>query len=137
MTVITIIGILVGLYLLFLFITSVNNYTYRVYKYDIFNKENYFTSVGAYALIFFGNNLYRDAVANSGDILNGQLLIGFGIMILVGVFAYNIKHTSLILGFILSLIQVVIYVPAAIVSLLILLVLIAYFSETKPVYNIN
>ncbi|MEA2091282.1 MAG: hypothetical protein U9O83_02820 [Campylobacterota bacterium] len=137
MTVLTIIGILTAAGALYWFISEVNGFTNTLYRYSIFNMSNYFSSVVAYAMIYGGSIVYNKAISSGGDVLNGQLLIVMGVIILISIFIYNVNRTSLVLGSILSIIQTLIYAPLATLGLFVFIVAIAYFSQTKPVYNIN
>ena len=113
------------------------SYAYIVYKYDLFNGGNYSISIAAYALIYAGFIVYNKAIANNGDILNGQLLIGIGVLLIISIIIYNIKKTSFFIGLILSLIQAVLYSVLATIGILFVIAAIAFFSETKPVYVVN
>lgn len=137
MIVLSIIGIIIALILIALFIQASNAYSVKVYGYEIFNIGNFVISVLGYIAIYFGNEWYRDALKVQGDLLNGELLMAIGAILLVGVVYLNIKNSSLLYGLIMSVVTEIIYAAATPVVLLVLLMAMAFFAETKPVYNIN
>ncbi len=63
--------------------------------------------------------------------------MAIGAILLVGVVYLNIKNSSLLYGLIMSVVTEIIYAAATPVVLLVLLMAMAFFAETKPVYNIN
>lgn len=137
MTVLIIIGILVSIYLVYLLVIKVNQYTIKKYDYEFFNMANYLISALAYVLLYFGYKWYMSALEKHGDMLNGQILIVIGVILLIGVIYINIKNTSPTVGISLSIVQAPIYSALAVVSVLAIAMAIAFFAETKPVYSIN
>lgn len=137
MLVVKIIGFLVAIYLVFMLVVKINDYTRDKYRYDFFNMTNFTISAIGYGLLYFGYIWYMKALDKHGDVLNGQILIGIGIVLLLGVIYLNVKNTSLSAGVSLSIVQAPIYSVLSIIALFVLLASIAFFSETKPVYNIN
>lgn len=137
MTVLIVIGILIGCYLLFRFITYINNKTYAKYKFECID----IGSFGLYAIItglaYFGNSWYLKELRLDGDILNGILIMSFAAILFILILLSNIKKTSFFVGIGITLLQTIILVPLSAVSLVLLLIATAYFSQTKPVYNIN
>jgi len=63
--------------------------------------------------------------------------MGIGSLFLLGVVYYNIKNTSLMYGLIMSLVTEIIYAVATPIVFFALFMAVAFFAETKPVYNIN
>lgn len=137
MLVVKIICFLVAMYLVFMLVVKINDYTRDKYRYDFFNMTNFTISAIGYGLLYFGYIWYMKALDKHGDVLNGQILIGIGIVLLLGVIYLNVKNTSLSAGVSLSIVQAPIYSVLSIIALFVLLASIAFFSETKPVYNIN
>jgi len=137
MVVLSIIGIIIALILVSLFIQASNEHSVKTYEYEIFNAGNFIVSVAGYLAIYFGNEWYSDALKEHGDLLNGELLMGIGVLFLLGVVYLNIKNTSLLYGLIMSFVMEILYAAATPVVLLVLLMAVAFFAETKPVYNIN
>lgn len=137
MTVLTILGVLAGAFALLVLVARINNYSYRKYKYDIFNWGNFSVSAIGYVAIFFGNNWFHQELAHHGDILNGQLLVLIGLLFIAGVVYSNIKKSSFIFGIIISILQQIVYAPLSVVALFGVIVVIAALFETRPVYRIN
>ena len=137
MTVLTIIGVLLLVYMLFAFIAFVNRYTESKYDYEFFSWANYIISGVGYGSAYFGHRWYTDAVLNGGDILNGQILMGIGLVAIVIVVYINIKRTNIIFGLIFSIFQQLLYIPFTAVGAFVLIMLFAALADTKPVYKIN
>ncbi len=137
MLVLSIIGIIVGLIVIALFIQFSNEYSVRVYKYEIFNVGNFVLSVLGYIAIYFGNEWYIQELKVHGDILNGILLIVIGALLLFSVIYVNIKRTSPLYGFMMSVAEGILYLAATPLVFFVFIAVVAFFSETKPVYNIN
>jgi len=137
MVVLSIIGIIIVLILIAVFIQASNEYSVKTYRYEIFNIGNFIVSVFGYLAIYFGHGWYTDAIREQGDLLNGILIMGFGILFLLGVVYFNIKKTSLLYGIVMSIISELIYAAATPIIFFALLLAGAFFAETKPVYNIN
>jgi len=137
MLVLKIIGILAALFVTHLIIDYLNKYTDKKYNYEFIDWNSYFIVAISYVFIFIGEKAYSHAVESSGDILNGQLLIGIGIIGLITMLYLNIKNTNFLVGILGTLFQFAIYGVLAVVGLIALLLAGAFFSQTKPVYNLN
>jgi len=137
MVVLTIIGVIVGLIFLAYFIGASNKYSKKVYKYEIFNMGTFIISAIGFLAIYFGNSWYTTALKKHGDILNGELMIVIGTLLLLGVLYVNIKNTSFMYGLIMSVVAGIIYAAATPLIFFAFLLATAFFSETKPVYRIN
>lgn len=137
MLVLKIIGVLVGLFLLAMFVSSMNNYTQKKYRYEIFNWYNLAAAGIGYGFMLFGKNWYLEAVNKSGDILNGIILISIGVIIIGLVVFNNVQKTSLKFGLLFSVVQLALYIPASVIAFYGLLASAAFFAQTKPVYSIN
>ncbi len=137
MVVLSIIGIVIALILVALFIKVSNAHSVKVYGYEIFNAGNFIVSVLGYLAIYFGNRWYSDALKEHGDLLNGELLMGIGGLFLLAVVYLNIKNTSLLYGLVMSFVMEILYAAVTPVVLFVLFMAVAFFAETKPVYNIN
>jgi len=72
MTVLMIIGVFLFMGLIYFFIRKINSFSFRKYKYGFFSNELFFLYCIIYTLLFFGYDLYTDAVKENGDILNGE-----------------------------------------------------------------
>lgn len=137
MTVLYIMGLLLVIASIYGVTVIINGYSHKRFSYEFFNWVNLVvTSIGYYA-IYFGINWYKEAVVSGGDILNGQILIGIGIALVFAMLLNNIRHTNFIFGTVVGSLQLIIYVPVSVVSLFAVLILLAWASQTKPVYNIN
>jgi len=137
MTVLTIIGILAVLALIFVIIEYVNKYSMKHYRYEFFTWANLAVTAVGYVFIFFGHNWYVEALSKSGDILNGQILMGIGVVVVLSMLVNHIRRTSILFGTFFGVFQLILYVPASVVSFLAVIMLFAWAAETKPVYNIN
>ena len=137
MLVLKIIGVLVGLFLLAVFVSGMNDYTQKKYRYEIFNWYNLAAAGFGYGFMLFGRNWYLEAVNKSGDILNGIILISIGVIIIGLVVFNNVQKTSLKFGLLFSVVQLALYIPASVIAFYGLLAAAAFFAQTKPVYSIN
>jgi len=137
MLVLSIIAVIIALVIVALFISYTNSYSQRVYGYDIFNSYTFVLCVIAYLSLYFGNKWYMSALEAGGDTLNGALVMIIGASILLYVFEYNIKKTSILYGVTMTFITGIVYAAATPVVLAFVLAAIAMLAETKPVYNIN
>lgn len=137
MFVLSLIALIAASAALYGFIEWFNSYTHEKARYKFFTMEHSAAMVISYGLIFFGNGNMQSALENHGDALNGALVIGIGAVILIGVIVNNFKNTPKKLAIIGSIFQIILYIPIAIGAVIIAAVMFAYFSQTKPVYNIN
>lgn len=137
MIVLGIIGFILVVLLLYWLVISINAYSYKKYKYEFFNMQNFIITAIGYAFLFFGNKWYMSALKDSSDLLNGGILLGIGVVIVLYVVYMNIKHTALLFGLFFTLFELILYVALSLVSAFALLIAIAALAETKPVYNIN
>ena len=94
MEVLIVVGVVLFLFFLFLIINYSNDKTYEKYKYEFFSWNTYILYSILYVLIYFGRNWYLESLKDHGDILNGILLIIFGICLLIYALINNIKITK-------------------------------------------
>lgn len=138
MKVLTVIGVVLFLFFLFVITSYSNDKTYEKYKYEFFTWNNYIVYALICMSIYFGRDWYLDSLYTHGDILNGILIIIFGICLLIYTLVKNIKITkSFFKGLAFTLFQLFVYAPLSIVGLIALLGLFGIASQTKPVYRIN
>lgn len=137
MTVLSIIAVLVAALTLYGFIITINQYTNNKFSFEFFSWGNYAASAIGYASIIYGYNWYEDVLLKGGDLLNGQLLMSIGALLVLSVVYNNIKKSSLLFGIPMSFIQQMLYIPLTIVGFLALFGLFVFASQTRPVYNIN
>ena len=137
MTVLAIIGVLVAIVLLVLFVNYANEYSDREFHYEIFNITTFSIIAIGYVFIYFGEGSYNSALMHEGDLLNGILLMIIGaFLVIVGVFI-NIINTNLKFGIAMSVVQLILYAPLAVVAVFTLIMMVAALMQTKPVYNLN
>lgn len=137
MFVLSIIGICLVYFLLYLIIKRINSYSNDKYKYNFFNIINLSIISISYVLIFIGYKWYEKALEINSDILNGQILIGIGFLAIFSILYINIKRTKLFFGFLMSLVQLIFYIPISLIALLIVFIVVAFFANVRPVYRIN
>jgi hypothetical protein len=137
MAVLKIVGVLILIGVGYLVIRTINISTQQKYGYTFFNVVNFSLISAGYTLGYFGYGWYSKALSQGGDILNGELLMLFG-AILVGVaFYYNSQKVPIGLALGLGIVQCILYIPMSYFALLAIAIAIAWFSQTKPVFSIN
>ncbi len=137
MTVLSIIGIIAAIWFAYISIKNYNINTYEQYRYKFFDWDSYFIIAISYAFMFFGRMNYFEALKDGGDILNGQVLIGMGILGLAYMLLVNIKSTSIYTGITGTIYQLIVYSVLAVVGIFAMFAAFIFFADTKPVYNIN
>jgi len=137
MLILKILAVLAALYLLYQLAIVVNRYTYRRYNYLFINTITMSTSLGGYGASLFGYFWYTKALHNHTDILNGQILMGIGALLLLYTFYRNIMHTDEIVGVLLTVAQQIIYLVIGALGFILLLIMLLAYAEAKPVYRIN
>jgi len=135
--VLSIIGIIVVLSLIFLLAAYVGEYGVKHYGYELFTYQQFaFVSIPTVAL-YFGIKWFLDALKSDGDILNGLIVIGISILVLLYRVYYNFKHTNFLFGLGATLVQFGIFMPLSFFAFIALIMVVALLAETKPVYNLN
>ncbi|WP_151899636.1 hypothetical protein [Sulfurimonas hydrogeniphila] len=137
MLILKIIAALVVLYVLYIIAIEINKYTQKKYRYLFLNKITLITSLSGYGVSFFGYNWYVNALSQHGDILNGQILMAIGAILLLWTMYTNIDKTGLFTGAIFTVIQQVLYLVVGAAGLFILVLLFAVYAQAKPVYRID
>lgn len=138
MKVLIAIGVVLFLILLFVITNYSNDKTYKKYKYEFFTWNNYVLYAFICVLIYFGRNWYLESLKEHGDILNGILIIIFGICLLIYALVKNIKITkSFFKGLAFTLLQLIVYAPLSIVGLIALIGFLGAASQARPVYRID
>ena len=137
MVVLSIIGVVIVLFIAYKFIQYSNIHSLKKYNYEIFNTMTFFWSVIGYLALFFGYSWYGDALQNHTDILNGELVFGIGVILLCSVVYVNVNRTSLFYGLLMSIVTGAFYLVATPFILAVIVIGVAYFSQTKPVFNVN
>ena len=137
MTVLYILGFIAVVVIIFIVTAWVDGFSERTYGYKFFTWGNLaLTSIG-YFIILYGGKWFLEASTKGGDILNGQILVLLGVMLVSGIFLNHIRNTGLVFGVIVGVYQLLLYIPLSVISALALFVGVAWAMETKPVYNIN
>lgn len=131
---IAVLVLLLGVYVL---LERLDNYANYAYGHKFFTIDNFILIVVAYLFLFFGHSSYVEALKNSGDLLNGVVLVFIGVGILLYKLYDNMKKTNIVLGIFMTLIQFVLYVVMAVVSVFFMIVFAIFLGGTKPVYVIN
>jgi len=137
MIILKLIGLVLLALLIYWLVVEINKYTYKEYDYDFFNMHNFVVTAVGYAFLYFGNRWYMSAFKANDDLLNGQILLGIGMSLIIYVIYINIKSTSIILGLFLTLFQLLLYVGLSFIAFFAIIILIAALSETKHVYVLN
>lgn len=136
MTVLFILGTITAVLVLLLIVSWINNFSEKRFGYQFFNYGNLAIISIGYFMIIFGESWYSEALANNGDILNGQLLIGIGVTILISTLINHIRKTTFWFGTTVGVFQFLLYIPLSFLAAFALLIVIAWLSETKPVYRL-
>ncbi|MDQ7045414.1 MAG: hypothetical protein Q9M32_05815 [Sulfurimonas sp.] len=137
MFILKIIGFILLAYFIYSEVLEVNRYTYKQYRYEFFNTQNFVITVIGYVLLFIGDMWYADALKADADILNGQVLMALGAMLVIYVVYTNITNTTLLFGIVMSSLQLLLYIPLSVLSMFILVIVLGFAAETKPVYVVN
>ncbi|MBN2248806.1 MAG: hypothetical protein JW682_00510 [Campylobacterales bacterium] len=137
MLVLSIIGIIVGLFFVYGIVIYVNEYTLKKYDYEYFDLVTYGISAAGYVLIFYGNSWYQSALVEDKDILNGILVMGIGVALILAVIYKNFKHTPAKLSIFVTPLQQLLYAVFAVFGFLAVIFAIGYFAQTKPVFDIG
>ena len=138
MTVLAIIGGLIVLYLLYLLVEFINQHSQKAYNYTFFDIGTLAIVSISYYFLYFGYQLWQDVLkSESGDPLNGIILMVIGGIILVLFIVSQISKTSIFVGVPITIFQLLLYIPISFFIIIDLLILFAAMAESKPVYVIN
>jgi len=135
MFILSLIGIGIIALIIYWLIEEINKETYKNEKYRFFTREHTIAFVTSYIIMLVGYLAIKGNWLN--DWINGAVIFAIGIIILGLTIHNNFTHTSRSLAIQGSIVQVILYIPIAVAGIFILLALFAFFSQTKPVYNIN
>lgn len=125
------------MWLIYFFIIKINSFSFRKYKYGFFSSKLFFLYCIIYALLFFGYDLYMDAVKVDGDILNGILIFTFGVILLIVRLVLNIKIAKFFFGVLFTIIQFFIFIPMALGGFVILMIILMIENQIKSIFNVN
>ncbi len=140
MVVLSIIGVVAfGIFLYFVTIL-IDGISQKRYGYRFFDDEAISLCVIGYYFIW-GTLFFCPEISSiksiNGDNLNAILLISIGLILLSVNIYINLKSTDFGLGVFFTVVQMLILAVAAFAGIFVLLLAMAFFAETKPVYNIN
>jgi len=125
------------LWALYRVIRSLNNKVIKKFNYEFLDKAVFSIAFISNLLIYFGQMWYFEAVERSGDVFNGILLIGFGIVGLLFIVFINIKRTNFLVGISGSVIQLSLFGVASFFAVFVIWFVVASIANARPVYNIN
>ena len=137
MVVLGIIGFIAVSMALYIFLEYLNGFTLKRYSYEFFSVAHILQVIVGYLFIFFGHNLYVEELKKGIDVLNGQMLIAIGFVVVLVVIYKNFKAIPFLLAVLFTALELLIAVPLAFVVFLGVIMLFAAAAETKPVYVIN
>jgi len=125
MTVLAILGILIGLFLIYMLTQKLNDFTMHRFNYELFEIGSaIIVSIGYYCL-YFGYGMYQVALADGGDILNGIVLLALGGILVGLIVLQNIRQIDIPSGLLLSIVQLIIYVGVAVGGLILVFLAVA------------
>jgi len=137
MTMIYILAALAVVVVLLMLVAYLNTISETKFNYSFFTWGNLLYTTLSYALIYLGKRWYLNELAIKGDILNGQIVIAIGLIMIGGLLYQHIKNTTIVFGLAVGVIQLVLYLPAAFLSIIAFFMVLAWLSDTKPVVNLN
>lgn len=130
---VSIVAVMIGLYIL---VVMINDESLKRYKYEFFSYANLAITAVAYLLLYFGYRWYQSELSVDGDLLNGALLMLFGLILLMGILYNHIKRSSILFGLVVGVFQLILYIPLSFFSIFGVLLVAAWLFETKPVYRL-
>ena len=139
MMVLTMIGLVIAGFVVYGFMEWFNGYTQKEASYTFFSEEHSMAFIPSYLMILFGHGWWSDNYYNTphGDWLNGAIVMGLGIIILILTLVNNFKKTPKRIAIIGSIAQLFLYIPFTIVAIIAIVAAMAVASQIKPVYNLN
>lgn len=137
MLILEILGVLLALFTLFVIGELINRFTTNRYNYLFFNKETFISSLVGYAGCFIGDMWYMSALKEGGDVLNGLIIIGVGVIALLWTLYSNIKNTNFIIGIVFTPLQQLGYLVVAAGGAIFMAFIGVLVSQAKPVYRID
>ncbi len=135
MFILSLIAIAIIALLIYGFIEWFNKYSFKKERYRFFTTEHTAAFVSSYVIMLIGYMAMKNNWLD--DWKNGAVIMLIGTIIFVLSIRNNFKHTTPSLAIKGSILQVILYIPIAIVGIFVLMAAIAFFAQTKPVYNIN
>ncbi len=138
MTVLAILGSLIALFLIYGLVEFINKLSEENYGYTFFNVATLGVVSVSYYFIYFGYQMWQDVLKyESGDPLNGIVLMAIGGIILLFFIVHQISETSILVGVPVTIFQLLIYAPLAYLIVLGFLLAMAMMFQSRPVWVIN
>ena len=75
-----------------------NEHCNKKFSHRFFTKKSFLATVGALALLITGNLWRTNALQSGGDVLNGIVVMGIGILVALGLIYFNYKRTNFVYG---------------------------------------
>ena len=136
--------IIIGLIVLTAIIWSFfafNNHCENKFDYRFFTMPSFLTAGVSLISIFLGNEWRVNSIQENGDILNGIVIIGIGVIIALYLVYLNFKNTNLIYGLGGSAVQLAVFGVLAYFGFLILIlgIVVSVFASMaeQRVYVVN
>lgn len=136
MLVLKIIGALLLLAAAYALLAHLNNESNQRFKYKPFSWDNFLLMAVSTAPSMGAFFWYR-VTHGTVETLNLYVLAALSVAGVVYLVYRNIKHTNQEYGLAISLVQVPVLLVLGVLGVLVFLALIAWASQTKPVYTIN
>jgi hypothetical protein len=127
MSALKILGVLVLLFGIGVVLMMFDAHIEKKFGHRFFTKPSLIASGVAVVLFVVGASWYDSALKSQGDILNGLVTAGVGVLILVGVGIHNVIKTNLLYGIGGSLIQLPILAIVAYFGIAVFLLLLALY----------
>lgn len=111
------------------------------FSYRFLTTKNFCITAGSMALLVFGNWWRTSAIESGGDALNGIILMGFGVVLAIGLAYINFKRTNMTYGIGGTALQMSVFGLLAMAGVFVLILgLIAWFlgrADAQPVYVVD
>lgn len=136
MLMLQIIGVLVVAFIVFTVVSGFNDYTNKHANYEFFTFEHSIAMVPGYIAIAIGFRMLNIATTND-DTTNGAIIALIGLIIVFMVIRNNFKQVSKKYAILGSIMQLVFYVPISIASIPIIVAVVRFGAQIRPVYSVN
>ena len=75
-----------------------NEHCNKKFSHRFFTTKSFWTTTSALALLIMGNWWRTNALQSGGDVLNGIVVMGIGVLIALGLIYFNYKRTNFVYG---------------------------------------
>lgn len=137
MTLILITALIVFVIVTYQIITKLNEIMEYKFNYKFFTKKNLAIYTLIYIGLYFGYDLFQEAVANHGDTLNGILIMFFSISTFIYILVKNVRNTDSIWGVLLTFTQAMVYLPLSVLAIFVVIGIFVAYAQMRPVYIIK